>query len=203
LDLGLLAAELLALCLLVFFAPRVVTFRLRRGFGYDDFVCFCQTNNISMTEFGALISVVLAFVFFDFFLAFTEEDPTEVFSVLFLALFLAGGFGLIFAFDLQYFYMVSSFGGANVIFEFFNDLIANFLCFLRVFLCWIRFIFYDLQVEGLDFVFHYLGDAGEVSFGVLGTSSQALFSSTALSFPSIWGAVWAPLAGLALVLLDL
>ncbi len=131
-------------------APRAGSFRVKRRNGYDDFVTFCQTNNISLAEFGALSTMALGLVCFDFFLAFTEEDPTEVFSLLVLALVLAGGLGLVLALDLQYFYMISALGGGNAALVAFNDLIANALCALRVFLCWSRYIFYDFQVEALD-----------------------------------------------------
>jgi hypothetical protein len=134
-DLGLLVAELFALGLILFVAPRVSSFRVKRRNGYDDFVTFCQTNNISLAEFGALTTMALGLVCFDFFLAFTEDDPTEVFSFLVLALALAGGFGLILALDLQYFYMISALGGGNAAIVAFNDLVANALCVLRIFLC--------------------------------------------------------------------
>jgi len=132
--------------------------------------------------------MALGLVCFDFFLAFTEEDPTEVFSFLVLALALAGGFGLIFALDIQYFYMVSALGGGNAGIVAFNDLVANALCVLRIFLCWTRYIFYDFQVEALDWTFHYVEGVGEAGLGVLGSSTQLLVSPSAASVPSVWEA---------------
>lgn len=131
----LLFVELLALAFVLFIAPRPSSFRLRRRGGYDDIVTFCQVNNISLTELGGITTLVFALVGFDFFLAFVEDDPTEIFSFLVLALALAGGLGLVLAFDVQYFYMVSALGGANSALVAFNDLVANALCVLRIFLC--------------------------------------------------------------------
>jgi hypothetical protein len=167
LDLGLLVAELFVLCLLVFILPRAANFRLRRRSGYDDFVTFCQTNSISLAEFGAITTMALGLVCFDFFLAFTEEDPTEIFSFFILVVVLAGGAGLIVAADIQYFYMAGSQGIGNAFLAAFSDLLANVLCLVRVFMCWVRFIFYDFQVEALDLSFHYAGDLGGVGLGSL------------------------------------
>ena len=198
-----MVAELFALCLLVFVTPKLTSFRLKRRNGYDDFVTFCQSNNVSLAEFGALTTMALGLICFDFFLAFTEEDPTEVFSFLVLALALAGGFGLIFALDVQYFYMVSALGGGNAGLVAFNDLVANALCVLRIFLCWTRYIFYDFQVEALDWTFHYVEGVGEAGLGLLGASTQVLTSPAASTLPSVWEAFWAPLLWVGFVLLDL
>lgn len=123
------------LCLIIFISPKLSSFRVKRRNGYDDFITFCQNNNISLTEFGAITTLALGFIGFDFFLAFTEDDPTEIFSFLVLALALLGGLGLILALDIQYFYMISALGGGNALIVAFNDLIANALCILRIFLC--------------------------------------------------------------------
>jgi len=202
-DPALLFAELLALALILFVAPRPTSFRLRRRGGYDDVVTFCQTNNVSLTELGALTTLTLAFVGFDFFLAFVEDDPTEVFSCLVLALAVAGGLGLVLAFDVQYFYMVSALGGGNAALVAFNDLVANALCVLRIFLCWTRYIFYDFQVEALDWTFHYVEGAGEAGLGSLLGVYRVAASPTAASAPSLWEVFWAPLFWFLWVLVDL
>ena len=41
------------------------------------------------------------------------------------------------------------------------DILNNFLSVLRIFLCWIRYIFYDIQVETIDFSFHYIDYSNE------------------------------------------
>jgi hypothetical protein len=43
------------------------------------------------------------------------------------------------------------------------DIINNFLCILRIFFCWVRYIFYDLQVELVDFSFHYTDAVNELT----------------------------------------
>jgi hypothetical protein len=202
-DPALLFVELLALAFILFIAPRPASFRLRRRGGYDDVVTFCQTNNISLTELGAITTMVFALVGFDFFLAFVEDDPTEIFSFLVLALAIAGGLGLVLAFDIQYFYMVSALGGANAALVAFNDLVANALCVLRIFLCWTRYIFYDFQVEALDWTFHYVEGAGEAGLGSLAGVYRGLSSFTSATAPSLWEALWAPLVWFLWVLVDL
>lgn len=43
-----------------------------------------------------------------------------------------------------------------------SDIINVFLCLLRVFLCWTRYIFYDLQVEHVDMALNYTDEVGIV-----------------------------------------
>jgi hypothetical protein len=51
------------------------------------------------------------------------------------------------------------------------DIVNFFLCLLRVMLCWTRYIFYDIQVEGIDIALQYTDESylslGGVSFASL------------------------------------
>lgn len=42
-------------------------------------------------------------------------------------------------------------------------MLNNGLCALRIFFCWIRYLFYDFQVEAIDLAFHYTDVANELS----------------------------------------
>jgi hypothetical protein len=171
-DPGLLILELAALVCVLWVGPRRAAFRARRRQGYDDFVLFCQTNALSLTEIGALATLSLGLVGFDFFLAFVEDDLTEIFGSLVLGLAIGGGLGLVVALDIQYFYTISALGGGNALLVAFNDLTANALCVLRIVLCWVRYLFYDFQVEALDWAFHYLEGGSEYALGSWGGGSR-------------------------------
>jgi len=66
-------------------------------------------------------------------------------------------FFLSIAIDIQYFYSMSNTSNGDVSVRLlFFDILNNFLGILRIFLCWTRYIFYDIQVEMIDFSFHYI-----------------------------------------------
>ena len=46
-----------------------------------------------------------------------------------------------------------------------SDVINVALCLLRVVFCWVRYIFYDLQVELVDLSLHYTDEVGALEFG--------------------------------------
>lgn len=155
-DWVLLGLELTLACVVLNYAVRLTNFYPSIRVFYDDIITFCKTNNLSVTELGIFFTFCLGFVIFDIFSSAIEEDVTDVFFyfmlcfVLVLFVFLIGGI------DVQYFYMISSTSAGDlttrvVVF----DVINNFLCVLRIFFCWVRYIFYDLQVELIDFAFHY------------------------------------------------
>jgi len=63
--------------------------------------------------------------------------------------------------DVQFYFLISSISGGELTLRIlYTDIVNNALCLLRVFFCWIRYIFYDLQAELVDLAFHYteLGD---------------------------------------------
>jgi hypothetical protein len=43
------------------------------------------------------------------------------------------------------------------------DALNNALCALRIFFCWVRYLFYDFQVEAVDLTFHYTDVANELT----------------------------------------
>jgi hypothetical protein len=73
-------------------------------------------------------------------------------------------FFLILGSDVQYYYMISSISNGDLTLRvIIFDIINNFLCVLRIFFCWVRYIFYDLQVELVDFSFHYTDSTNELA----------------------------------------
>jgi hypothetical protein len=129
--------------------------------GYDDLVTLCQLRGVSIAEVFGLISFALGFVFFDAFVSLAEEDSLEAISYLFAVVILAAVILLVVAVDVHYYFLVSSISGGELTLRvLYTDLVNNALCLLRIFFCWVRYIFYDLQAELVDFAFHYteLGD---------------------------------------------
>jgi hypothetical protein len=73
-------------------------------------------------------------------------------------------FFLLIGTDIQYYYMISSISNGDLVFRVICfDVINNFLCVLRIFFCWVRYIFYDLQVELVDFSFHYVDSVNDLT----------------------------------------
>lgn len=50
-----------------------------------------------------------------------------------------------------------------------SDALNVFLCSLRIVLCWARYVFYDIQVEGIDLALHY---TDEILVGRTSTAQQ-------------------------------
>ena len=171
LDPFLLLGEL-ALVALLLGAGLTLAGRLRgAALGYADVVAFCQARSISLAETFGLLTFGLGFVLFDAFVTLAEDDVLEGVSYLFLGVIgLAVGL-LAVAVDLQYYYMVSSISGGELTLRLlYADLVNNALCLLRIFFCWVRYLFYDLQAELVDLSFHYTELAEE---GVVGGAALA------------------------------
>ena len=152
-------------------------------------VTFSKRAHLSLVEFVALLSFSLMFLIFDVFFAFTEDDVGET-VILYLASFLfVISFLVAFLLNVQYYYMLNAAGGSDLTLRLiYFDLVSNGLCFFRLFLCWVRYIFYDMQSEVVDFVTHYTELNNDLSWGVFyGLTSAA------------YGVLWA----LFLFLLDL
>jgi len=134
---------------------RWLAFNASRSVFYDDVVTLFKYNNLSLTEVAVTTTLVVGFVFFDIFVSFAEEDVVDTFNYLILLFVILTFIFLLIAVDVQYFFMISNAGGDLTLRIICFDLINNFLCALRVFFCWIRYIFYDLQVELVDMTFQY------------------------------------------------
>lgn len=164
-DVLLICVELLTLIFLLNLTlPITKSFKSSIRIFYDDIVTFCQMGNLSVTEIGVFFSFCLGFILFDVFMCSVDEDVTDVFSYFMLVFVFLLFFFLILGIDIQYFYMVSNISGGDlttrvVVF----DVINNFLCVLRIFFCWVRYIFYDLQVELVDFSFHYTDSINDLN----------------------------------------
>lgn len=158
-----LVAELGLLLVLALRLARVGTFSRVLNSFYDDVVTFCQQNGLSITELAVVFSLSLAFVAFDLFFAFGEEDLADVVSYGILLFICVTGVGLALALDVFYYFMISGVGASSVTLRAVaTDVVNNGLCLLRVFFCWTRYIFYDLQTELVDFTLQYTDVANEV-----------------------------------------
>jgi hypothetical protein len=170
LDLALLVAEACALALLASVAAPLASRWGGRGAFYDDLSTFCQQANISLTEVAAFTTTLVAFLALDAFLCSSDEDVADAVSALLMGLVLLLFVFLALGVDVQYYYMVSSAGSADPSARSaLLDAANNFLCLLRIFFCWVRYIFYDLQVELVDFAFHYTDGVNDAS--LLGAQS--------------------------------
>jgi len=167
-DLAILLVEVLAFIAVLNFAARATALFANTRVFSDDIVTFCKSNNISFTEVGVFFSFFLGFLIFDIFVCGVDEDVTDVFSYLMFIFVILLFFFLILGTDVQYFYMISSISNGDLTLRVVGfDVINNFLCMLRIFFCWVRYIFYDLQVELVDFSFHYTDSVNEASTTVL------------------------------------
>jgi hypothetical protein len=123
---------------------------------YGDIVSLCQTKSISLAEIFTLTTLSLGFIIFDAFVTLSEDDILEGVSYLFLSIIALAVFLLFVAIDLQYYYLVSAISGGELTIRIiYNDVLNNGLCLLRIFFCWVRYLFYDLQSELVDLSFHY------------------------------------------------
>jgi len=116
-----------------------------------------------VTELAVTATLTAGFVFFDIFLSFAEDDVIDTLNYLILLFVILTFVFLLLAVDVQYFFMISNAGGDFTLRIVVFDLINNLLCALRVFFCWIRYIFYDLQVELVDMTFQYTDAVNETS----------------------------------------
>lgn len=155
--------------------------------GYADLVGFCQARSISLAEAFSLLTFALGFILFDAFVTLAEDDVLEAVSYAFVGVIGLAIALLALAVDLHYYYMISSISGGELTLRvLYADLVNNALCLLRIFFCWVRYLFYDLQAELVDLSFHYTELAEE---GVLGAAGGALLGPGG-------GLGWAGLAGL-------
>jgi hypothetical protein len=155
-DIFLLGFELLCA---VFLFAQVATFKgklQKQILGYDDVVTFCQVRGVSVAEMFGLLTFALGFVFFDMFVSLAEDDSLEALSYVFASVIVCAVVLLFLAADVQFYFLISSISGGELTLRIlYTDIVNNALCLLRVFFCWIRYLFYDLQAELVDLAFHY------------------------------------------------
>lgn len=160
-DVFLLGFELICAALL-FAQLATLKGRLQKQLsGYDDVITFCQLRGVSVAEIFGLLTFALGFVFFDMFVSLAEDDSLEALSYVFASVIVCAVLLLFLAADVQFYFLISSISGGELTLRvLYTDIVNNALCLLRVFFCWIRYIFYDLQSELVDLAFHYteLGD---------------------------------------------
>lgn len=169
LDPFLLVGELIAVCAVLGLLGTLLHQRRAWLGGYADLVTFCQQRGASLAEVGSLVTLYVGFIFFDAFVTMAEDDALEAISYVFICLISLALLLLIAGVDVQYYYMISSISGGELTLRLlYTDCVNNLLCLLRIFFCWIRYLFYDLQAELVDFSFHYTELAEEELLGVAG-----------------------------------
>lgn len=152
----LLVAELACLGFVVFALGHLAKACIPASVGYTDLITACQTRGISVAETFCCITFFLGFLVFDIFVTLAEDDILEGVSYVFVSIIALAGLLLVAAVDVQYYYMISSISGGELTLRvLYADLVANALCLLRVFFCWVRYLFYDLQGELVDLTFFY------------------------------------------------
>lgn len=206
----LLAIDPVLLALEVFFVAvfclslnKLAFFQSGRQLFYDDLVTLCKYNNLSLTEIAVTATLSVGFIFFDIFVSFGEEDVVDSLNYLILLFVILTFVFLILAVDVQYFFMVSNAGGDLTLRVIAFDLVNNVLCALRVFFCWVRYIFYDLQVELVDLSFHYTDSVNDAALMLwFDVQAQATSATPALNQSSLLAAAAAVFWALAAVFLD-
>lgn len=103
-----------------------------------------------------VFSSALGLIIFDIFISISEDDITDILFLAIMLLLIFSFISIILSSGSQLFYLVSNTSSDDmslrlVIF----DLVNNSLCVLRVFVCLVRFVFYDIQVETVDLLWHY------------------------------------------------
>jgi hypothetical protein len=154
---------------LVFFVGAPVASSLSKratqgGGAYQDFVAACKSSGLSLTEIGVAITLGAGLLLFDIFVSLSEDDPTDTLGygilILVIATFALWGLSV----DVQAYYTLCCVGSGDLTTRLIlTDVLNNFLCVLRIFFCWVRYLFYDFQVEAVDMAFHYTDVANDLS----------------------------------------
>lgn len=120
---------------------------------YDDLVTLCKQLGLSFIELACLFSVSLGLLFFDLLLTFAEDDAMENILWALLSWTVLSFIGVYLSVDLFHLFVIAG-AGSNTKFlrALYDDILFNSLAFLRLFVCWLRFLFYDFQAEQLDIV---------------------------------------------------
>lgn len=179
-----------------------MSFSAARQLFYDDLVTLCKYNNLSLTELAVTVTLTVGFIFFDIFVSFAEEDVFDTLNYLILLFLILTFVFIVIAVDIQYFFMISNAGGDFTLRVVCFDLINNVLCAFRVVFCWIRYIFYDLQVELVDMTFQYtdaVNDMTLLSWFDLATAQSGAGQAPS---PSLWVSLSALAWGVAFTLVD-
>ena len=134
------------------------------GGAYQDFVAACKSSGLSLTEIGVALSLGAGLLLFDVFISLSEDDPTDALGYGVLLLVIATFALWALAVDTQAYYTLCCVGSGDLTTRVvLTDALNNALCALRIFFCWVRYLFYDLQVEAVDLAFHYTDVANDLS----------------------------------------
>jgi len=160
----LLLEAFLALAVAVPLGGALVQLASQGGGGYQDFVAACKGAGLSVTEIGVALTLAAGLLVFDVFLSLSEDDPADTLGYGVLILVLATFALWALAVDVQAYYTLSCVGAGDLTARVvLMDALNNGLCALRIFFCWVRYLFYDFQVEAVDLAFHYTDVANELT----------------------------------------
>lgn len=164
-DIFLVLFELIIVLYIFFFSKKFFTLKSLNNKFYDDIINFFKINGLSYVEITSVITIFFFFIIGDIILSFGEDcyfDNLFFGIIIFLVLCL---FLLLLSLDIKYFYSMNSVSSNSVnlrtlIFDIFN----NFISLLRIFLCWIRYIIYDIQVDLVDLNYFYLDYNNDIKY---------------------------------------
>lgn len=117
-------------------------------------------NCLSYYEIISIFSSYLVISVFFFVLAIEDEDISDMLFLLIFIFLIFLLYGLLFSlgFIKCYFFLNSNNSGYVFRKKVSDDIINFILSLLRIFVCWIRYIFYDLQVDFIDMLLLYTED---------------------------------------------
>lgn len=117
-------------------------------------------NCLSYYEIISIFSSYLVISVFFFALAIEDEDISDmlIFLIFIFLIFLLYGLLFSLGFIKCYFFLNSNNSGYVFRKKVSDDIINFILSLLRIFVCWIRYIFYDLQVDFIDMLLIYTED---------------------------------------------
>lgn len=117
-------------------------------------------NCLSYYEIISILSSYLVISVFFFVLAIEDEDISDMLFLLIFVFLVFLLYGLLFSlgFIKCYFFLNSNNSGYVFRKKISDDIINFILSLLRIFVCWIRYIFYDLQVDFIDMLLLYTED---------------------------------------------
>jgi hypothetical protein len=167
-------------------------------------VAFCQYNNLSFAELALVTSTAVGLLFFDFFVSYAEDDVLDASNYAVLLFVVVSVLGLGVAVDVLLPFMVSNAIGEPSWRTLALDIINNALCALRVFTCWLRYVFYDLQVDFVDTVLFYVEAPNTLELGTLLAAREqgVLPLPSAAVTPDFWRLAEVALLLLGALLID-
>jgi len=162
-DIFFLCAEFTGLLLFISITTQL---GLSRTVVTTNFKILAQSNGISYYECIGILTASLLLIIFDIFSATIEEDLIDAAFFIVLLLIIFSITFVLLSLNIFFYYSLTPVSGGEPFRRIIiSDIMNFFLCLLRVFLCWTRYIFYDLQVELVDLSLQYTDDVNGLKLG--------------------------------------